>query len=176
MIRPAAVTLFAALSFTAAMPTGCASSPNQGYSFASPYNESIRTVSVPVFDNETFHRAVGVRLTEAIAKEINRSTPWIVAPADRAHTALSGVVRDTRLRDLSTNDDSGLVQELAMQLTVDFTWTDNRTGQTLVARRRFTGAGAFIPALGVGERIEVAEQGTIEDLARAIVAELRSEW
>lgn len=176
MIRCFAVILFAALSFAAVIPTGCASSPNQGYSFASPYNENIRTVSVPVFDNETFHRAVGVRLTEAIAKEINRATPWTIAPADRAQTALSGVVRDGRLRDLSTNDDSGLVQELTMKLTVDFTWTDNRTGETLVARRRFSGAGAFIPAIGVGERIEVAEQGAIEDLARSIVAELRSEW
>jgi hypothetical protein len=68
------------------------------------------------------------------------------------------------------------VQELGVQLTVDFEWVDNRTGKTIVARRSFTAQSTFIPQRGVGERLETGKSAAVQRLARDIVAELRSAW
>ena len=63
-----------------------------------------------------------------------------------------------------------------VELRVDFDWQDNRTGKTLVARRSFSALDTFVPAQGTGERIEKGQHGVIQQLARDLVAELRTTW
>ena len=58
---------------------GCASDPSRGYSFGHAYDDSIRTVAVPIFDNRTQARGLEVLITEAIIKQIETRTPWAVA-------------------------------------------------------------------------------------------------
>lgn len=155
---------------------GCSSDPRSGYAFESAHDATIRTVSVPMFQNPTFARGLEVELTDAIVKEIQRSTPWRVTRDESANAILSGTLTDQRLRRLSTGRNSGLVQEMQVQLTVDFDFKDRRTGKTLVSRRSFAAADTFIPSTGIGERIEAGQRSAIERLARDIVAELRSAW
>lgn len=155
---------------------GCSSDPRSGYAFGTGHDESIRTVALPMFGNTTYSHGVELDLTDAIVKEIHRSTPWRVAPADRADTTLSGTIVDVELRKLGTAPVSGLVQELAVEVAVDYEFKDNRTGRVLVARQGFRAAESFVPARGVGERIEVGERQAIEELARDIVASLRDAW
>lgn len=48
---------------------GCSADPTQGYSFyAHSHDETVRTVSVPMFQNPTFTRGIEVELTDAIIK------------------------------------------------------------------------------------------------------------
>ena len=155
-----------------ALLSGCAG----GYRFGAAYSDDMRTIAAPMFDNVTFSHGMEAMLTEALLKELNRSTPWEVAPEATADTTLSGVITEVRLHKLNTSPTSGLVTELAVDLSVDFEWRDNRTGQTLLARRNFRGIGRFAPGRGVGEPIEVGEQAAVDRVARAIVAELRSDW
>lgn len=155
---------------------GCASDPTQGYSFRSTYGESIRTVAVPVFENRTYAKGIEVALTEAVIKEIQRSTPWAVVPREQADSVLAGSITDSSLRALSTSRRTGLVQEMAVKLTVDFDWTSSRTGQVLVSRRAFDAVETFVPARGTGERLELGEAAAVQEMARDIVAELRSNW
>jgi hypothetical protein len=154
----------------------CASDPRQGYAQASAHDATIRTVSVPIFENPTFARGLEVELTDAIVKEIQRSTPWRVTREQGANTTLVGTLTDSRLRRLSTQRDSGYVQEVAVELTVDFEFKDNRSGKTLVSRRSFTASDAFVPARPAGERLEAGQHAAVQRLARDIVAELRSAW
>lgn len=154
----------------------CSSDPTRGYAFESSFNSDIRTVHVPIFDNPTFARGIEIELTDAIIKEIQRVTPWTVVAADSAQTTLSGKVSEAELRRLSTGRDSGIAQELAYAITVEFEWKDNRTGKVLTARRNFAASDTFVPARGVGERIELGQHGAVQRLARDIVAELRSNW
>lgn len=165
----------AALGLAALLSGGCAAAPDEGYVLGDAHDRSIRSVRVPLFENETFDHGLEMRLTEALIKEIERSTPWNVS-TDAAATSLTGSIRTSNLATLSTNRDSGLVQELAVEIAVDFEWRDNRTGRTLLARRDFRSAGTFVPAFGVQERLATGQQAAIEALARDIVAELRSDW
>lgn len=168
----------AALAAVAALVAlaGCSSDPTRGYSFNSTYSQNVRTVFVPVFRNHTFHPGIEVALTEAVIKEIQRSTPWVVVGSDQADTTLAGVVVANNLQALSVGSDTGLVEEMAVELAVEFAWTDNRTGQPLVTRSNFRALESFVPAIGTGERIELGENAAVQEMARAIVAELRSNW
>ncbi|MEL6740609.1 MAG: LptE family protein [Planctomycetota bacterium] len=174
-ISPITVGLIALLLCLPVLPA-CTASPRDGYSFASSFSDDVRTVSVPIFDNTTFTPGLGAMLSEAISKEIQRSTPWLVVSGERADTELTGTITDADLRRLSNTQGTGLVEEVALRLTADFDWTDLRTGSTRQARRGFSATSTFLPRQGINERIEVGQREAIEELAHDIVAELRSAW
>jgi hypothetical protein len=154
----------------------CASDPGQGYAFSRPYRQDVQSISVPIFQNVTFLRGAEVRLTEGLIKELRRQTDWKVGDAAGAQTTLTGTITASELRASSLGRDTGLVEDQAVILTVDFEWKDVRTGKVLLSRRQFRASESFVPARGAGERIELAQNATIEALARDIVAEMRSSW
>lgn len=156
--------------------SACSSDPSKGYSFSSSFDQSVRTVHVPMFSNATFHRGLEAELTDAVVKEIQTTTPWKVTDAAVAETTLAGAITAADMRQLSSNRASGLAQELALVITVDFDWRDSRTGKVLTSRRSFSASETFVPTKPVGERLEVGEHAAVQQLARDIVAELRSGW
>ena len=176
MSRPIRASLVLAAIGAVALLSGCASDPTQGYSFTRSHDSTVRTVAVPIFQNPTFSRGLEVELTDAIIKEIQAKTPWRVAPEGTANTTLSGTLTNSRMRRLSTGRDTGFSQELEVELTVDFDWKDARTGKSIVSRKSFTAAEAFVPASPANERVEAGQHAAIQRLARDIVAELRSNW
>lgn len=161
---------------TCALLAGCSGDPTLGYSAASTYAADVRTVAVPVFDNETFDYHTEVLLTEAIIKEIQQTTPWRVVSPGSADTTLTGVISESQIRSTASKRGIGYAQEQAVELTVDFEWKDNRTGQPLVARQNFSAAEVFAASRPVQERVEVGKHAAIQELARDIVNELRSNW
>ncbi len=157
--------------------SGCAVSASEGYVFGTGFRSDIRSISTPLFENRTFERGVEARLGEAIAKELNRVSPYAVTSSSTdADSTLTGVVKVVHRRQLSVNRDSGLGQEMAMEIVIDFTWRDNRTGKTILSRRNFRGSGTYIPAPGAAERTRIGEEGAIQSVAQGIVAELRADW
>lgn len=159
-----------------AMVGGCASDPSQGYTFKSTHDENIHSVYVPVFLNNTFTHGIETDLTDAIIKQMKVATPWKVTSESTAQTTLTGRITDSRLQALSIGRTSGLVQEQAVILTIEFEWRDNRTGKVLTSRKNFSASEIFVPSQGVGERIEAGQDGAIQKLARGVVDELRSSW
>lgn len=155
---------------------GCSSDPATGYSFTSTYDTSVRTVAVPVFDNATMETGLGVELTDAVAKEIQRATPWRVVARASADTELLATVTDVSRRTLSEARGTGLSEEQAITVTVRFEWRDARTGRAIVSRRNFSASATSIQARPTSERAEVGRREAIEELARDIVRELRTTW
>lgn len=155
--------------------TGCSSSGG-GYTFTDAYRKDVRTIAVPMFENATFSHGLEATLTDALVKEIHRTTPWRVAPVDAADTTLSGTITSAQLRRLSRGSETGMVQELAVEMTVSFEWKRTANGEVLVSRRNFRAADPFVPAQGAQERLNLGERATIDQMARDIVAELRSSW
>lgn len=148
-----------------------------GYRFQSAYDDQrVRTVAVEIFENRTQSPGLAEPLAEAIAAEIQRSTPWRITTSSRADTTLTGVIQFARHTMLSRSRGVGLAQEVAYELTVDFDWLDNSSGQVLAQRRSLDAMATFIPQRGVSERMEVGRHGAIQRLAEAIVAEMRSDW
>jgi hypothetical protein len=155
---------------------GCSSDPTRGYSFRPAYDQSVRTIEVPIFENPTFYHGVEVQLTDAIIKELQRQTPYAVVASGSAQSTLSGTVTDVRLRPMTTNRRTGLVEDIAVSMTIDFTWRDNRSGQPLVQRSSFTASEDFVPSRPTNERLELGEHAVVQELARAVVNEMRSKW
>jgi len=147
-----------------------------GYSMSSAYRDDVKTIAVPMFQNSTYSHGLEVTLTDALIQEIHRVTPWRVAPVASAETQLRGAITGTRLRRLSRQTDSGLSQEMAVELEVSFEWKQMTTGEVLVSRRRFRSSDTFVPSPGAQERLGFGEQSAVERMAKDIVAELRSSW
>ncbi|MDX2147557.1 MAG: LPS assembly lipoprotein LptE [Planctomycetota bacterium] len=161
----------------AALLASCASDPKEGYSFASAHDSSIRTIAVPMFENHTFHPELAPLVTEAVAKEIQRTTPWAVTSSSVADTTLTAVISQAEIRKLANDPQSGYAQETAVTVTIDFDWVDNRTGATLARRRGFSATDTFVPNRGTGERLEVGQRASAQRLARSVVAALRTaDW
>jgi len=156
--------------------SGCSSDPREGYSFEPAFRSDVKTVSVPVWTNNTFYHGLEAKVAQAIVSEINKSTPYRVTGAGNASTELGGTITAVEMRPLSTGRNTGLVQDLSLEVVCDFTWKDNRSGKVLVARRNFMAARSFVPANGVNERIEIGEDAAVQQLAKDIVAEMRSGW
>lgn len=173
-MRPASLVICLALT---CLVGGCSGGGGGGgYTFDSPYREDVRTIAVPIFDNATFAHGAEGELTDAIIKEIHRTTPWRVTALDRADTSLRGTITDANLRKLTTNSDSGLVESMALQLTVSFEWKLVESGEVLVSRRNFRAGEIFVPASRAAERLDFGESASIDQMARDIVASLRSSW
>lgn len=155
---------------------GCASDPTGGYMMGTLFPEHVATVAVPIFENDTFHRDVEFQLTDAVIKEIERRTPYKVAPLVRADTILTGHVRLVVLDPISKSRLTGLTEEMIVRMTVDFQWTDLRTNANIVERRSFEGASLFVPSAPSGEPLEIGQFAVVQQLARDIVDEMQAQW
>jgi hypothetical protein len=159
----------------AGLMAACSSDPTRGYSLRPAYDTGVRTIAVPVFENPTFYHGLEADLTEAIVKEIQARTPWVVVTGS-AETTLSGSITDLQMRPLTESRSTGLVEDVALVMTVDFEWRDARTGEYIVRRREFSATESFVPARPSNERLELGQQAVVQELARAIVSEMRSSW
>lgn len=154
----------------------CAADPTQGYSSKSVYPANVRTVAVPIFTSQSFTRNVEFELTDALIKEIESRTPYKVVPDSRADTIILGQIKSVQLEQLSKSRFTGLSEEVVVGVTVDFTWRDLRSNRVLVERKAFSGHGLFVPSRPTGEPVELGQFSAVQQLARDVVGELRSEW
>lgn len=164
------------LALLGALLSACSSGPGSGWSNASAFDTSLRTIAVPVFSNSTPNRALSQDLTEAVVKEIESVTPWKVTGQGRADTMLRGTVTRYRLVLLSKDPTTGLANEMLVEATVDFEWVDLRTGEPILARDGFTASALFTPSRPSQQPVEIGRFQVVQVLARDIVDTLQAEW
>ncbi|MEM9419228.1 MAG: LptE family protein [Planctomycetota bacterium] len=152
------------------------SSVGCGYSTQELFPEQYQSVAVPIFDNRTFYRGVEYDLTEAVVKEIEQRTPYKTMDANVADTLISGTVTSVVVQQLSRTREGGLPQEVQVTVTIDYDWTDQRTGAKLTSRRSFSGVGRYVPTQPVGESFEIGQHAAVQRLARDLVSSLRGDW
>lgn len=167
-----------ALLAVVAIAPGCAM-----YQFgsASMFRSGIRTVHVPVVRNDTFRHDLGIRLTEALVKEIERRTPYKVTGDPNADSVLTCRVVDEAKRVL-TETETDDPRALDAVIAVEATWA-GRSGQLLMQNSvvpngslamTFGQDSRFVPE--AGQSIDSATQATIEDLAERIVNQMECRW
>jgi len=154
----------------------CSSDPTAGYANVSPHRSDISSVSIPIFDNLTHHHGAETLLTQALMRRVQRQTPWALAAGAQADSTITGSIVAIQLERLGQDRVTGLGNEMAVDIAVDFRWVDNRSGEPIVSRRNFRGSATFVPAQGVREPIETGLQGAVEALAESMIAELRTDW
>ena len=148
--------------------TGC------GYTVGNGFNPEIRTVSIPIFENDTFRRGIEVQLTEAVQKEVQKRTPYRLAKGLNADTRLTGRIVQTRKDVLGENqfDDP---RELQLSLMIVTKWENLRTGEVLAQQEiplsptaiPLTSQAEFAPEMG--QSLATGTQDALDQLARRIV-------
>jgi len=154
---------------------GGESSAKKGdYHWSSIYRPDIQTVAVPIFKSNSYQRGVEFALTKALVNQIEANTPYKVVPRERADTIIEGEIMQVRVDTLSKDTNSAVPQDQLLDLVVDFTWKDLKTGRILVARHGLEKTASFYPTLGEG-RYTGTQQAT-EQMALTIVHELQADW
>ena len=155
--------------------SGASSAGGKGdYHWSSIYRADIQTVAVPIFKNNDYQRGVEFALTKALINQIEARTPYKVVPRERADTILEGEVVQVRVNTLSKDTKSAVPQDQLLDLVVDFTWKDLKTGRILVTRRGLEKTASYYPTLG--ESRWVGTQQATEQMAITIVHELQADW
>lgn len=157
---------------------GCA-----GYQFGprSLYRSDIRTVHVPIVRNDTFRHDLGVRLTEAVIREIESRTPYKVTGNPNADSVLTVRVLNEQKQVLTetAGDDP---RALDAHVTIQAAWID-RSGSMLMQNRllpseelalTFTNQARLVPE--AGQSIESELQHAIDSLAQRIVSQMEMRW
>ena len=87
---------------------------------------------------------------------------------------MEGEILAVRVNTLSEDRLAAIPQEQLLDITVNFTWKDLRTGKILVSRRGWEQTATYYPTLGEGRF--VGNESQVEKLAVAIVQELQADW
>jgi hypothetical protein len=145
------------------------------------FRPGIRTVHVPIVRNDTFRHDLGVRLSEALVKEIELRTPYKVTGDPNADSTLTCRVTNEAKRVL-TETDTDDPRALDAALTVRATWI-SRGGERLMQNSiiptddlatTFGQDARFVPE--AGQSIDSASQAAIENLAERIVSQMEVRW
>lgn len=145
------------------------------------YRPGIRTVYVPVIRNGTFRHDLGLRLTEALIKEIELRTPYKVTGDPNADSTLTCQVVNQAKRVL-TEAESDDPRALDAYVIVQASWT-GRSGEPLMVNQlglqsdamiTFGQDSRFVPE--AGQSVDTAMQAAIDDLAQRIVAQMEARW
>jgi len=141
----------------------------------------VATVYVPVFESSSFRRFLAERLTEAVIKEIEKQTPYKVVGSPDADSVLTGrILRDSK-RILV---DNGLdeAREVQVNLVVQVSWVDRR-GDMIRDPQALPVTPQLIqisqPASLVaefGQSVTTAQQKSIDQLAKQVVAMMEVPW
>ena len=135
-----------------------------------------RSISVPVFDNATPDRDMGFQLTEALQKRLQQTTPYTVTHDGKADTILRGKVVSVKLSQMSQSVATGLSEEVAYTVILDWDWVDVRTGKSITARKGFAASGVVVTSRSQAEPLDLARFEVTQRLADDIVANLQADW
>ncbi|MCG8650625.1 MAG: LPS assembly lipoprotein LptE [Pirellulales bacterium] len=148
---------------------------------ASLYRSNIRTVHVPVVRNDTFRHDLGVRLTEALVRAVERRSFYKVTDDPNADSTLRcRIVGESKrvLTETGTDDP----RALDAAITVRGDWV-SRNGEVLMHNAiatsddltiSFGQNSRFVPE--AGQSIDSASQATLEALAERIVSQMEVRW
>jgi hypothetical protein len=168
-----AVALLGSLGFC-----GCA-----GYQIGnkSLYPTEVHTVYVPMFKSASFRRNLGERLTEAVVKQIEATTPYKVVSDPNADSTLSGeIVQEGKVVLIPAL--SGDAREVQANMNVRVSWIDRR-GRMLRDDKLIPlpseiadvgGTGEVVAE--VGQTVATAQQEAICRIAQQIVGLMEKPW
>jgi hypothetical protein len=160
------------------MTTGCA-----GYRLGtrSLYRNDIRTVHIPIIKSDSFRPELGVQLTEALQKELERRTPYKIGEFATADSIMNCRLTSENKQVVGETgtDESRLLRSA---IAVEVSWVDRRNIPLIETRFLppgettfyFSENTDFVPE--AGQSIGTANQRVIERLANHIVDQMESRW
>lgn len=146
------------------------------------YRQDVTTVHVPIFQSDSFRRNLGEQLTEAVIKEIELKTPYVITsdPAEADSVLAGRVIRDRKYVTIENANDEP--RDIETELLVEVSWQSR--GGELIAQPYITDVPNQLLRLGQsvhfvpegGQSIATAHQDAIHRLAEQIVAQMEVPW
>ena len=163
------------------MVAWCALVAGCGYSVGAPFSQEIRSIHVPTFTSNTNRRFLEYQLTEAVQKQIQQRSHFRLVKESEADTRLTGRIVDARKNALGQTRNSD-ARELQLNLHVEVTWEDLRTGKILAQQQipitpeavQLAAQSEFAPE--VGQSLATGTREVVDRLARNIVDMMESPW
>ncbi len=141
--------------------------PGCGYSMKSLTSEGVSTVAVEMVKNPTFRRDLEFQLTTDLKEAILSRTDLRIVERTQADVLISGTIIRVREQVL-TEDRLDNVEESAVIVTVEFTATNQNTGE--VRSTKVTDRAEFI--VGRDEDLNSATAESFRDLSEQLVYNL----
>mgnify|MGYP001828914732 CR=1 FL=1 len=148
---------------------------------ATLFRNDIRTVHIPVVRNDTYRHDLGVRMSEALVRAVERRSFYKVTGDPNADSTLRcRVVSESKraLTETDTDDPRALDSFIAVRAD----WI-SRNGELLMQNAiatsddltiSFGKDARFVPE--AGQSVDTANQAVIEALAERIVSQMENRW
>lgn len=135
---------------------------------------------VPIFDSDSYRRNLGERLTEAVMKEIENTTPYKVVGTSNADSILSGRIIGETKRVVAQNRYAD-PRKLDVNLQIEVSWIDRNGGilyegcvELPPELSTVNSTATFLPEYG--QSVATAHQEAIQRLAEQIVGMMEAPW
>jgi hypothetical protein len=143
-----------------------------GYTTEPRQLAGVRTVAVPVLDNQTVYRGLEFELSQLIAREVMSATACRIASADDADALMSGQITAYTKGTLGT-DANDQPTERRIWVKLDLKVVERSTGKLL---RENTKTECADFALVRGQSEESARAQVMNKLARWAATQLEAGW
>lgn len=144
-----------------------------GYSSKSLLRSNVRSVYIPVFDNDTFRRGFEFDLTKAVQDQIMLRTRLHIVNKDEADSILLGKITNVD-ENVLIEDRRDNIVESRVFIVIEIRWVDKRTGRTILERKNIRRPAEFIV-----RRSETLSSGSDEAfvrVAQGIVEVMEEDW
>ncbi|MDQ1273134.1 MAG: hypothetical protein QG591_1764 [Planctomycetota bacterium] len=144
-----------------------------GYSSKSLLRSNVRSIYVPIFDNNTFRRGYEFDLTKAVRDQILLRTRLNIVDKDEADSILFGKITSVDENVLIENTRDNIV-ESRVSVGIEIRWVDRRTGRTIVERKNIRRQTEFI--VGRSETLTSSSSEAFVKVAQNIVDAMEEDW
>jgi hypothetical protein len=163
------------VSLTAAallLAAGCAS-----YTCTSAVPEELRTLAVPVFENESGFPEIDAVVTQQVLREFQREGTFRIARQDAASLKLLGKLVKTEMQSLNYDRNYGSrTSEYRYGLVAEITLVERGTGKLLIDAQRVKANTTFLTHGDMLTGVQDAYARAARELARAIVDTVLAHW
>lgn len=144
-----------------------------GYSSKSLLRSNVRSIYIPIFDNNTFRRGYEFDLTKAVRDQILLRTRLDIVDKDEADSILFGKITGVDENVLIEDREDNIV-ESRVSVTIEIRWVDKRTGRTIVERRNIKRPTEFI--VRRNETLTSSGNEAFVKIAQSIVDAMEEDW
>jgi len=152
--------------------TGCAS-----YRITSDVPEELRTIAVPIFENETGFPEVGAITTQHTLREFQREGTMKIKSLESASLKLLGTVRAGEMTPVRFDRSYGSrASEYRYTLVAEITLVERSTGRLLLDAIQVSGTTTFLTYDDLLTGMQNSYARIANELSRAIVDTVLSTW
>ena len=144
-----------------------------GYSSKSLLRSNVRSIYIPIFDNDTFYRGFEFDLTEAVRDQILLRTRLNIVDKDESDSILFGKINAVN-ENVLIGDTRDNIVESRIAISAEVRWVDKRTGRTIVERKNIKMPAEFI--VRRNETLSSSSKAAFVKVAQRIIDVMEEDW